>query len=707
MAAKAAKDALDLASTTFTFCSDTLSAALQIQTSSARTLELKMQKLDEALTQLNITHTTWMSKAENEDEFLTGQDKYSPHWLSAQWTRYNNLHDQYHDSPTVQPVSAAPTKQQELLIFKTKLTSLATSIKANVQTLSSNVSNDLNPSCIPQFKEMVVDLKNDLLKYEELSQKILHLDPQNLEVALEEHTSFLQAQKKLVDAVQHKLVKIAAEQVSTSLSLESPKMEPSKAPTFSGRTIDYPEFKRSWKAAPEVCWTDANQVEQLKLKVDETSRMIILRCRTMDEIWLALDEEFAQEQEVVNAVDEELKALFSMECSTDEYIVKLRQYLPKLENTLKEVNGVEHLCSPMRVSYLVSKFDERTMRDWEYFKSKQNTGDTTYVRFFNFLLDRYESSRATIARLKSESIQSLSRPFSSMSYTVNHVDTNQCRRCERECRDPVYTCPGCGKGTVQGEKISHCLEHCGKYLEMNPNERSTVVEASSWCPIHLLNHDLSNCNQRSDPRLGCGVSGCRKHHHKTLHGSDSNFVVSVNSTNVHSESDILPNSTGTQDNVLLQIQTIDTDSGTTTCMFDNAATCCLITYAAAERLNLHGEPVLMGIKTVAGLQNVHSHAYSFSMIDRKTTSHTIVAYGVENISDDIQVVDTSAAKSIFSSKVKRIWSKLSNRPTGEIELLTGANKLGLHPKDLACRGNLKVMSAFWGRLCFSWYTSWN
>ena len=139
----------------------------------------------------------------------------------------------------------------------------------------------------------------------------------------------------------------------------------------------------------------------------------------------------------------------------------------------------------------------------------------------------------------------------------------------------------------------------------------------NWCTIHLLNHDLSNCNQRSDPRLVCGISGCRKHHHKTLHGSDSTFVVSVNSTNVHSETDIFPNNTGTQDNVLLQIQAIETDSGTTTCMFDNAATCCLITYAAAERLNLQGEPVLMGIKTVIRLKNVHSHAYSFSMVDRR------------------------------------------------------------------------------------------
>ena len=54
---------------------------------------------------------------------------------------------------------------------------------------------------------------------------------------------------------------------STS-SVQSIQMEKSKAPTFLGRTIDYPEFKRGWQKVAGVCWDDANQAEQVKLKVD-------------------------------------------------------------------------------------------------------------------------------------------------------------------------------------------------------------------------------------------------------------------------------------------------------------------------------------------------------------------------------------------------------------------------------------------------------
>jgi muconolactone delta-isomerase len=94
----------------------------------------------------------------------------------------------------------------------------------------------------------------------------------------------------------------------TNKSLE---MEKSKAPTFSGKTLDFPEFKRSWQAIAGVYWDDANQVEQIKHKVDQKTRRIISRCGSMKNVWEALDKEYAQEEEVIIAVNEELKNLTS------------------------------------------------------------------------------------------------------------------------------------------------------------------------------------------------------------------------------------------------------------------------------------------------------------------------------------------------------------------------------------------------------------
>ena len=162
-------------------------------------------------------------------------------------------------------------------------------------------------------------------------------------------------------------------------------MEKCKAPTFTGRTIDYPEFKRAWCKVAAIAWDDGNQLEQMKQKVDSYTKKIVSRCKDMQEVWDALNKEYGQEQEVVNAVNLELKQLMSEACSTPEYIVKLRNFLPGLEEALESVDGLEHLTTPDKVNYLVEKFDERTQYDWEYWKSK-DTGKT-YDRFKRLILD--------------------------------------------------------------------------------------------------------------------------------------------------------------------------------------------------------------------------------------------------------------------------------------------------------------------------------
>ena len=166
------------------------------------------------------------------------------------------------------------------------------------------------------------------------------LDPTNLKSHCNELEHFKRAVQPMVLTVQMQL----AEQLATpppapaliaassnSTRTRDTEMEKSKAPTFSGKTIEYPEFKRGWKKVAGVYWSDSNQVDQIKYKVDSDTRRIINRCETMDDVWKVLDLEFAQEQEVINAVDEELGKLLQKDCSVEEYIVKLRNHLPNLE----------------------------------------------------------------------------------------------------------------------------------------------------------------------------------------------------------------------------------------------------------------------------------------------------------------------------------------------------------------------------------------
>ena len=154
-----------------------------------------------------------------------------------------------------------------------------------------------------------------------------------------------------------------------------------------------------------------------------------------------------------------------------------------------------------------------------------------------------------------------------------------------------------------------CLEHCSAYLTMSLHDRASCVESPNLCPIYLIGtHSLSKCNKAHDQNSICRVENCTKHHHKTLHGATSPFLASVMSTDCANS---LNNSAG----VLLATQSIRTKNGLLHCLFDNAATCSLITRAAAQRLKLKGKGIKLTINTVTRSKPIDSNVFYIPLID--------------------------------------------------------------------------------------------
>ena len=752
---KASREALEQSFTALKYAKLMLIKAIKPDAvHNSRTLAAKLDKLQNALESLNVAHTGWCSKAELTEEDLQ-KEQFSMAWLETQWEEVGDVIERAEEIlHTADMLTEAPihTNDQKLSILSKQMESLQIQITSEIEGLSAKSIDDVNNSVTLQiYTDMTKNLKLGLEStFDELSQKILSLQNSDIfQKTLDEHADFRQSYGMRLTQIQLQLAEKSVahtNSATTSHSLTSAdsvyprgiEMEKSRAPIFSGKTIDYPEFKRGWNKVAGIVWDDANQVEQIKLKVDTETRRIITRCKTMSEIWDALDIEYAQEQEVINAVDQELRCLKGLKCNTAEYIVKLRNHLPNLEDALNEVGGVEHLHSPDRVNFLAERFDERTMYEWEYFRSK-NTGDT-YSRFFRFLLDRYDACRSSIARIKSQCLNKedaacakcqhckskghQTRDCHMQNHSINHSDLavkSDCQRCAKWiAREDVQMCLGCGRGTHKGQKIDHSLEHCATYMRMSANERSDCVEKAGWCPVHLLaTHNLNSCTQRSDPKLICGIGDCKLHHHKTLHGSTTRFLASVSSTtyalskeenlldnehrnvsemngNVFYTDDLKDETCVDQENVLLVLQSVETISGKAICFFDNGSTCCLITNTAAKRLKLSGKPILITISTAIGEETIESMQYYVTLIDINGGHHVITLFGVDQISNSLKNVEIVNVKECFAPKVQQIWKHLENRPIGEVDILIGQNAAGLHPSDFEIQNNLKVMSSIFG-----------
>ena len=88
--------------------------------------------------------------------------------------------------------------------------------------------------------------------------------------------------------------------------------------------------------------------------------------------------------------------------------------------------------------------------------------------------------------------------------------------------------------------------------------------------------------QKNDAHLVCGINGCTRHHHRTLHRSTMAFVAGINSLYAENE-----------DTVLLSMQEINISSGKVNCFFYDGSNRCLTLESAAQRLGLIGEDIVM------------------------------------------------------------------------------------------------------------------
>ena len=321
-------------------------------------------------------------------------------------------------------------------------------------------------------------------------------------------------------------------------------------------------------------------------------------------------------------------------------------------------------------------------------------------------------------------------------FSANYLSTPSCRERGR-CRRVVSKderCPGCQQVTKAGQKVCHCIFHCGEYRKAGLEQKTKIVKEAQLCVICLSGgHPSSACESR-DPV--CGLEGCRKKHHSDLHGSTDPYVVSINyikagslayslkksfhkaacnSVSTHMDGisrrreemeEIerivgLPPIPGEQ--VLLLFQEINIVYGherledKIKAFWDDGSTCSLVKTTTAEHFQLRGEPITISIDTVNGVIERETKMYVVELINLHGERVLVRAFGVEKISGIVNTVVISGVRHFFSKEVQEKWDWLAERPEGDIELLIGSEMAGLHPDTLEKVGDLKVMKSQFGR----------
>ena len=97
-------------------------------------------------------------------------------------------------------------------------------------------------------------------------------------------------------------------------------------------------------------------------------------------------------------MDEDLRKLRSENCPTPQYVIDLRNYLPRLDIALKNINGLEYLCFQIECTTWQPSFTEEICMTGNFI----NPHLQAYIQaFFDFLVSRYEVFKSIVVRLKS------------------------------------------------------------------------------------------------------------------------------------------------------------------------------------------------------------------------------------------------------------------------------------------------------------------
>ena len=185
----------------------------------------------------------------------------------------------------------------------------------------------------------------------------------------------------------------------------------------------------------------------------------------------------------------------------------------------------------------------------------------------------------------------------------------------------------------------HWTADCRIYLAKPIKEKKAIIKDKRACWSCLkIGHRQGTCKSRKD----CGVGGCTRKHHPSIHEKEETPQQVSASASVCHNTNI--------DTCLLQVQRVKTKRGEANIMWDNAASLCFITNTKAKQEKLKGSKVeLSVIKVGAQSEKIKTIKYKVPLIDKQGHVIEFEAYGIERITSDIDSVNID----IFSRMSQR------------------------------------------------------
>ena len=109
----------------------------------------------------------------------------------------------------------------------------------------------------------------------------------------------------------------------------------------------------------------------------------------------------------------------------------------------------------------------------------------------------------------------------------NYLRTSDCKWCGR-VYNSTFKCSGCDRQWKSKSVGEHCLAHSSQYCAASAKDRGEMVLKGQNCMICLHHeHDTNSCFGKGQQKTVCGLEGCQKRHHPSLHSAPQSVIQAV------------------------------------------------------------------------------------------------------------------------------------------------------------------------------------